>query len=151
VGAPGSSTPSPMGACHAFAVSGAHYHLNWRREGQDNRVGRRRVGLQIRYSYVQASSQDKSRTYFHALSHAMQYRTPPPYQGGLWRYHLSSGSRPRLPTREGSGATTCAVTSDPVSLLERAPALPRVLRLRTQPPRWERFSAVTCPTVPYGS
>jgi hypothetical protein len=138
------------GARHAFAVSGAHYHFNWRREGQDNRVGHRRVGLQIGYSYIQASSQDKSGTYFHAPSRAMQYRTPPPYQGGLWRYHMSSGSRPRLRTREGSCAATCAVASDPISLLERAPALPRVLRLRTRPPRWESFSAATCPTVPYG-
>jgi hypothetical protein len=62
------------------------------------------------------------------------------------------GSRPHLPTREGSGAVTCSTAPDlasecssaathpmaldPASLLGRASASPRVIHLRTPPPRW---------------
>jgi hypothetical protein len=62
------------------------------------------------------------------------------------------GSRPHLPTREGSGAVTCSTAPDlasecssaathpmaldPASLLGRASASPHVIHLRTPPPRW---------------
>jgi hypothetical protein len=60
--------------------------------------------------------------------------TLPPCSGGLRCCHVSHGSGPCLPAREGSGAATCPMTPDPASLLGRAPALPRVLRHRTPPP-----------------
>jgi hypothetical protein len=65
---------------------------------------------------------------------------------------LFRGSRPHLPTREGSSAVTCSTAPDlasecssaathpmaldPASLLGRAPASPRVVHLRIPPPRW---------------
>jgi hypothetical protein len=43
-------------------------------------------------------------------------------------------SESSVPSRDGSGAATCPVALDPVSLLGRAPGLPRVPRHRTLPP-----------------
>jgi hypothetical protein len=48
-------------------------------------------------------------------------------------YHMSGNSEPHLPIKEGSGADTCPVASDPASLLKRAPVLPRVRQLRAPP------------------
>jgi hypothetical protein len=53
-------------------------------------------------------------------------QTLPPCQGGLWRYHVSYSSEPYHPAMEGSGIAACPMAPDPTSLLERAPALPRV-------------------------
>jgi hypothetical protein len=60
-----------------------------------------------------------------ALPRAPRLRIPPPSSGGLRCYHVSHGSGPYLPTREGTGAATCHVALDPASLLGRAPVLPR--------------------------
>jgi hypothetical protein len=60
--------------------------------------------------------------------------TLPPCSGGLRCCHVPHGSGPWLPTREGSGASTCLVALDPASLLRRAPALPRTPWLWTLPP-----------------
>jgi hypothetical protein len=53
-------------------------------------------------------------------------RTLPPYRGGLRHCRVSHGSRPRLPTKEGSGVTTCPTALDPASQRGRALALPRI-------------------------
>jgi hypothetical protein len=93
-------------------------------------------------------------------------RTPPPCSGGLRCRHVSHGSEPRLPAREGSGAAMCPTAPDPASLLRRALVLPRVARLLTSPscsaglwccyvshgsgprlPAREGSSAATCPTA----
>jgi hypothetical protein len=47
--------------------------------------------------------------------------------------HVSSGSGPHLPVREGFGAAMCTVALDLASLLVRAPVPPRVQWLRTLP------------------
>jgi hypothetical protein len=75
----------------------------------------------------------------HAPPHALQHRTLPPIQSGLWGCHVPSGSGSRLPDRKDSSATmctvdpypapykrwlrctTCPTTSDPTSLEGRAP------------------------------
>jgi hypothetical protein len=73
-------------------------------------------------------------------------RILPPYLGGLWRCHVSRGFGSCLPVWEGSSAATCPATSDPTSLLGRAPTLPRVPRHQTQPPcsRGLRRCHVSC-------
>jgi hypothetical protein len=60
---------------------------------------------------------------------------------------MSHGSGPRLPAREGSGVSTCHTALGPVSLLRRAPTLPRVPWLRTLPPCSGGSDAVTCPAT----
>jgi hypothetical protein len=82
---------------------------------------------------------------------AQLHQTLPLCQGGLRHCHVSSVSRPHLPAREGSGATTCIMALDPTSLLRRALEPPYGLRLRTLPPCREGFGTATHPTVPYGS
>jgi hypothetical protein len=72
----------------------------------------------------------------------------PPYSGGLRRCHEPHGSRPRLPARDSSGATTCPVASEPASLLRRAPILPCVTWLQTPPPS---SRGLRCCHVPRGS
>jgi hypothetical protein len=47
---------------------------------------------------------------------------------------VSCGSGPYLPAQEDSDAATCLTALDPASLLERAPTLSRVPRLRILPP-----------------
>jgi hypothetical protein len=93
-------------------------------------------------------------------------QTPPPCSGGLRCRHVSHGSGPRLPAREGSGAAMFPTALDPASLLRRASVLPRVARLLTPPscsaglwccyvshgsrphlPAREGSSAATCPTA----
>jgi hypothetical protein len=78
---------------------------------------------------------------------------PCPLLGWARHYHMSSGPKPRLPTKVGpdaatcpmapdlvlpakvgSGAAMCPMTSDLASWLRWAPVLPRVLWLRTVPP-----------------
>jgi hypothetical protein len=44
------------------------------------------------------------------LPRVTRLRTPPPYSGGLRFCHMSHGSGPCLPAREGSGAVTCPMT-----------------------------------------
>jgi hypothetical protein len=53
----------------------------------------------------------------------------PPCSGGLRCCHVSRDSGSCLPTQEGSGTATCPAAPDLASLLERALALPHVLRL----------------------
>jgi hypothetical protein len=79
---------------------------------------------------------------------------------------VSDSTGPQLPAWEDFGATTCPTTSNSVSLLRRAPTLPRVPRDQTPPPcsgglqcyhvshdtgprlpTWEGFGATTCPTA----
>jgi hypothetical protein len=55
--------------------------------------------------------------------------TLPPCLEGLQRCHVPCGFGSCLPAQEGSGAATCPATSDPASLLGRAPTLPCVPRL----------------------
>jgi hypothetical protein len=55
---------------------------------------------------------------------------------------------PCLPTDVWSGASTCPVDLDPTSLIGRAPALPRVLWLRTPPPCKGGLRCTMCPTAP---
>jgi hypothetical protein len=133
---------------------------NWRdncQKIQDNQAGRRRVGptcgftaspevgpratvdtLQTGYPYTQASSQDKERACTHMPPRALQHRFQPPSQGGLQGYHMSNGSRSRLPDRRtptlprvpwlwtlppcrgGLWCTTCHIALDPTSLQGRA-------------------------------
>jgi hypothetical protein len=68
------------------------------------------------------------------LSRAPRLWALPPYLRGLRRYYVPHGTAPCLPAQECSGAATCPATSDPVSLLRRAPSLSRVSWLRTPPP-----------------
>jgi hypothetical protein len=51
--------------------------------------------------------------------HAQWLRTPPPYYRGLRYHHMSSGSRSRLPAKEGSNATVCPMASGRASLVRR--------------------------------
>jgi hypothetical protein len=51
----------------------------------------------------------------HSRATTLQYRTLPSSQGGLRPRHVSNGSRPRLPAREGSSVVTCPVALDPTS------------------------------------
>jgi hypothetical protein len=53
------------------------------------------------------------------LPHVSWIQTLPPCSGRLQCCHVSCGSRPYLPTQEGSGATTCPVAPVPASLLGR--------------------------------
>jgi hypothetical protein len=69
-----------------------------------------------------------------ALPRVSRFRIRSPCSVGLQCCHVFRGSRSCLPFREGSGAVTCPVASDPTSLLGRAPALPRVPRHRPPPP-----------------
>jgi hypothetical protein len=45
----------------------------------------------------------------HGLPRVLRYRTLPPSKGGLRGYHVSSGSRFRLPDRKGFDAAMCIV------------------------------------------
>jgi hypothetical protein len=65
------------------------------------------------------------------LQRVLRPRILPPCWGGLRHHHVSCGLRPCLPTRVGSGTTTCPMAPDPASLLGWAPVPPRVLRPRT--------------------
>jgi hypothetical protein len=71
-----------------------------------------------------------------ALSCVPRLWTSPLGWGGLWRYHVSYGFRPRLPVEVGSGAITCPTAPDLTSRLRWALALPCVIWLRTSPPGW---------------
>jgi hypothetical protein len=57
----------------------------------------------------------------------------------VWRastyFHVSYGSRRRLPAKVGSGATMYPMALDLASQLRWAPALPRAIWLRTSPLR----------------
>jgi hypothetical protein len=59
---------------------------------------------------------------------------------------MSSGSRARLPDREGSDTTTCNMAPDPLGGLRHAtcPMTPDPASL------WGGLRAATCPMVPYG-
>jgi hypothetical protein len=114
-------------------------------------VGGATVGtLQIGYPHIQASSQARRRACIRAMSCATRLRTLPPCSGGLRCCYVSHGSRPRLPARESSGATTCLIAPDPASLwrAEGDPMLPHVTRLRTLPPY---LGGLRCYHVPHGS
>jgi hypothetical protein len=108
----------------------------------------------------------RRRACIHALPRAMRLRTLPPYLGRRRHYHVHHGTRPLLPAREGSGAATCRMASDPTSLFRNAPMLSHVTWLRTPPPSSgglrcyhmphdfeprlparEGSSAVTCPVT----
>jgi hypothetical protein len=65
------------------------------------------------------------------LPRVLGLQTPTLHMGGLWCYHVSWGSGPRLIVQEGSGAAMCPLTPDPASPPRRTPALTRVL-----PQRW---------------
>jgi hypothetical protein len=70
----------------------------------------------------------------HALPRVLQPMTSHPCHGELRRFHVSCGSGPCLPAKESSDAAMCPTVPDPTSPLRKAPALPRVLQLRTSPP-----------------
>jgi hypothetical protein len=55
--------------------------------------------------------------------------TSPPSSGGLWRWHVSYGSGPRLPAEVSSDAAKCHITLDLASWARWAPTLLRVPRL----------------------
>jgi hypothetical protein len=82
----------------------------------------------------------------HASPHALQHRTLPPSQGGLWSCHVSSSFGSRLPEKKGFGAATCVVAPDPSSLQGRAPVHHVFLQLRTPPPCKGGLRCATCPT-----
>jgi hypothetical protein len=69
-----------------------------------------------------------------ALSCVPRHRILPSCSRGLRRSHVSHGTGPRLPAREGSGAAMYPTILDPAFLLGRALTLPRVLRHRIPPP-----------------
>jgi hypothetical protein len=56
----------------------------------------------------------------HLPPDVLQHRILPPSQGGLQGYYMSSGTSSRLPDREGSDTTTCAVALDPLGGLRCA-------------------------------
>jgi hypothetical protein len=58
------------------------------------------------------------------------------------------GSEPHLPVEVGSGVATCPMALELASRLRWAPALPRVLWLRSSPPGLVGSGAVTCPRAP---
>jgi hypothetical protein len=72
-------------------------------------------------------------TCIHALPRTLRLRTSPPYQGGLRRCHMSSGSGPHLPTEVGSGAVMCPMALDLTSRLRWVPPSPRALWLWIPP------------------
>jgi hypothetical protein len=74
-------------------------------------------------------------------------RTLPLRQGGLQRCHVPRGSRPRLTIQKGSDAATHPSAPDPASPPRRAPALTRILRLRTTPASEMGSDANTWPTT----
>jgi hypothetical protein len=82
-----------------------------------------------------------------ALPRTPRLQTPPPCSGGFQSCHVSHGSKPRLPAREGSDAATCLTAPDPVSLLERAPVLLHVTWLWTRLPAREGSNTITCPRL----
>jgi hypothetical protein len=106
----------------------------------------------------------KSGACTHAPPHALQHRTLPPSRDELQGYHVSSGSRSRLPDRVGSETAMCPVALDLAFLQGRAPVrhlsyssrsylpagegfgAPCVLQLWILHPAGEGFR-VTCPTV----
>jgi hypothetical protein len=63
---------------------------------------------------------------YHVLPCAQWLQTPPPSFGGLRYHHVSCGSGPAS-LLGGSGAVTCPMAQDPVSLLGRTLVLPHVL------------------------
>jgi hypothetical protein len=72
--------------------------------------------------------------YAQDLSRVPRRQTPPPGMGGLWRHHMSHGTRPRLPAWVGSGVTACPMAPDPATRHGRALASPRVSWHQTPPP-----------------
>jgi hypothetical protein len=72
-------------------------------------------------------------------------RTPPLRLGGFRRCHVPRCFGPHLTIQEGSDAASRPSTPDPASPLRRAPALTRVLRLRTAPATEVGSGADTCP------
>jgi hypothetical protein len=108
----------------------------------------------------------RSRACIHALSYALQHRTLPPNQGGLWGCYMFSGSGSHLSNRKCFGATTCTAAPDPVFLQGRASVchvsyssgsclLARqssvascVLQLQILPPCKGGLRCTTCPAAP---
>jgi hypothetical protein len=90
--------------------------------------------LQTGYHHIPASSQEKGQGVRLRTAMCPTALNPASLEGGPRSCHTSRGFGPRLPTREGSGAVMRHVAPEPLSLLARAPLLPRFLRLRTQPP-----------------
>jgi hypothetical protein len=101
--------------------------------------------------------QDKTRNMacIHALSHAVQLWTLPPYKDRLRRCHMPYGSGPRFPAEVDSGAATCPSALDHASRPRWAPVLPRAPQVRTSLPCWEglwhlRVSYDSGPRLPVG-
>jgi hypothetical protein len=88
------------------------------------------------------------RACIHTLPCALRHRTSPPSWGGLWRYHVSYVSEPRVSAEVGSGATTCPMAPNLASWLRWALVLPRVLWLQAS--RLGRGGLRRC-HVSYGS
>jgi hypothetical protein len=107
--------------------------------------------LHTGYPRVQVWDQGEGKD---VLPHAAMCPTapdPPPYWGGLRRYHMSHGSGPYLPVREGSGTATCPTAPDPTSLLG---GLRRCHVSHSSGPRLsagEGSDATTWPTTHWGS
>jgi hypothetical protein len=78
------------------------------------------------------------------------HQTPPLGMGGLLRHRVSPGTRPRLPTREGSGVTTCLMAPNPISRHGRALASPCVSWQHTPPPGTGGSGVATCPASQHG-
>jgi hypothetical protein len=116
--------------------------------------------LQTGYPRIQASSQDKEQGVHPRAAICFAAPDLTPCRRDLRRCRVSCSSEPRLPTEAGSDDATCPTAPDltslprwaPVSGLSsqprRAPALPRVPRLRTPPPYW---GGLQCCHTPHGS
>jgi hypothetical protein len=76
------------------------------------------------------------RACIHTLPRVIRHQTSPLNWGGLRHCHMSYSSGPRLSSEVGSSAAMCTMALDFASHLSWAPALPRVLWLRTSPLDW---------------
>jgi hypothetical protein len=63
------------------------------------------------------------------------------------RHHMPYSTEPCFPTKVGSRAATCLVTSDPAFLIGRASAPPRVPWLWIPPPYKGGLRCATCPVA----
>jgi hypothetical protein len=82
------------------------------------------------------------------LSRVPRCQTPPPNTGGLQHYHVSRGSGPRLPRREGFDHATRHTTLNPASLFGRAPVALRVCPPKSGGLRSRHISSSTRPRLP---
>jgi hypothetical protein len=89
--------------------------------------------LQIGYPMYKFQVKTRGRACIHTLSRVPQHRIRAPHLGGLQCCHVSRGSGPRLPAREGSDAAMHLTALDLTPPREWAPVPPYVTWLRTSP------------------